>query len=211
LARYTEEVKSTFRRNKRIIGIVTIAFFSTLFAAALVSYLVFATSPQLATYVTDFIETQRPLVGNLKPETIGFYRLIFLNNIGHYWNPARAWVWIPLLGAFSLGYELVLNAVVVGAVASFAATTRGVLFAVGALAPHGILELPAFILEFTALARWHIAASRAIHERVNGRQVDRPLLVQGLKDTLVLSVISVALFAFAAYVETWVTPKLIGL
>ena len=190
---------------------MAVAFFSSLFVATVVSYLVLAMSPQLAAYVTNFVETQRPLIGNLKPETIEFYRLIFLNNIGHYWNPARASVWIPLIGAFSLGYELILNAILIGAVASFAATSRGAAFALAALAPHGIFELPALILEFSALARWHIAASRAIYEKMSGRQVDRPLLLQGLKDTVVLSVVSVALFAFAAYVETWVTPNVMGI
>lgn len=211
LKSHLNEVRDVFRRNRRILGIVAIAFFSMLFAAAALSYLVFRTSPQLAAFITDLIETQRGLIGNLKPGTVEFYRLIFLNNIGHYWNPARAWVWIPLMGAFGLGYELILNAVLIGVVASFAATSRGVAFTIAALAPHGIFELPAFILEFAALARWHIAASRAVYAKISGRQVDRPLLVQGLKDTLVLSVVSVALFAFAAYVETWVTTKLIGL
>jgi uncharacterized membrane protein SpoIIM required for sporulation len=40
--------------------------------------------------------------------------------------------------------------------------------------------------------------------------VDKPLLQEGVKDTLILSVFSVVLFAIAAYVETFITPHLIG-
>ena len=45
---------------------------------------------------------------------------------------------------------------------------------------------------------------------MSGRQVDRPLFREGVKDTLVLSLLSVALFAYAAYVVAFITPHLIG-
>jgi uncharacterized membrane protein SpoIIM required for sporulation len=40
--------------------------------------------------------------------------------------------------------------------------------------------------------------------------MDRPLLRQGIKDTVALSLLSVALFAVAAYIETFITPHLLG-
>jgi stage II sporulation protein M len=208
--RIINELRGVFGRNKKVIGIVAVAFFFTLFVASIVTYVILVTSPQLVNYVADFVSSERALIGLPPPRTGGFYQLIFLNNIGHFWNPSRAWVWLPLIGAFSLGYELVLNAVIIGAVASFASITRGPAFALAGLAPHGVLELPAFILEFAALTRWHIVASRAVYGKMSGRQVDRPLFMEGLKDTVVLSFISVALFAVAAYVETFITPGLIG-
>lgn len=121
------------------------------------------------------------------------------------------WVWIPFVGAFSLGYELLLNAIVIGAVASFATVTRGSAYTLAGLAPHGVIELPAFFLEFAGLARWHIAITRAVHSRLSGRNVDRPLLVEEVKDAIALSLVSVMLFAVAAAVETFITPYLLGL
>jgi len=84
------------------------------------------------------------------------------------------------------------------------------LYALTGLLPHGIIEIPAFILEFTALARWHISTTRALYSKLSGRPVDRPLLREGVADTVVLSLLSVALFATAAYVETFITPHLLG-
>jgi uncharacterized membrane protein SpoIIM required for sporulation len=139
------------------------------------------------------------------------YRLIFVNNVGHFWNPARAWVWLPFVGAYSLGYELLVNAIVIGGVASFASVTRGATYAIAVLTPHGVIEIPAFILEFAGLTRWHVTSTAAIYAKLSGRNVDRPLLMEGLKDTLALSLLSVALFAIAAYVEAFITPHFLGL
>jgi uncharacterized membrane protein SpoIIM required for sporulation len=46
---------------------------------------------------------------------------------------------------------------------------------------------------------------------LSGRKIDRPLLKQGIKDTAILSVISVGLFAIAAYIEAFITPIFLGL
>jgi stage II sporulation protein M len=119
-------------------------------------------------------------------------------------------VWIPLVGAFELGYELLFNAVLIGAVASFVGITKGPLYAIAGLLPHGVIEIPAFILEFAGLARWHVSTTRALHAKLSGRTVDRPLLREGVKDTVILSLFSVALFAIAAYIETFITPHFIG-
>ena len=138
------------------------------------------------------------------------YWFIFLNNIGHFWNPIRLWVWIPFVGAFELGYELLLNGILIGAVASFASITKGPVFTVLGLVPHGVIEIPAFILEFTGLARWHVTTTRALHAKLSGQPQDWPLLREGVKETVTLSLLSVTLFAIAAYIETFVTPHLIG-
>jgi uncharacterized membrane protein SpoIIM required for sporulation len=153
----------------------------------------------------------RGLIGIPPPYSSSLYRLIFLNNIGHFWNPTRILVWIPFVGAYNLGYELLLNAVVIGAVASFTTLTRSAAYTIAGLTPHGIFEIPAFILEFAGLTRWQISTTRALYSKLSGRHVDRPLLVEGIKDTLVLSFFSVVLFAIAAYVETYFTPRLLGL
>jgi stage II sporulation protein M len=204
-------VSGPFKRNRTLIGIVTATFFSVLFISIIVAYALFLASPSLLRLINALIGTTSSYTDVPRPYTSALYRFIFLNNIGHFWDPLRIWVWIPFLGVFSLGYELVLNAVVIGGVLSFTALTKGIAYAVAGVTPHGVFEIPAFILEFAALARWHVTTSRAIYARLSARKVERSLLIVGIQDTLFLSIVSVGLFALAAYVEAFVTPHFLGL
>ena len=198
-------------RNKLLITVIAVTFFSIMIISAVVAYALLLTSPDLMKVIEDLAGTTRTYTVIPPPFTRNLYFLIFLNNIGHFWNPARIWVWIPFIGAFDLGYELLLNAVAIGAVASFVSLTKGAAYTIAGLTPHGIFELPAFVLEFAGLARWHVTTTRALYGKLSGRDVDRPLLVEGVKDALMLSLLSVALFAIAAYFETYVTPRFLGL
>ncbi len=209
--RSNADPRLVFARNKLLIAVVASAFFSIIVVSAAVSYSVFLISPTLVKSFQDLIGSATSYVAIPPPYTRTLYLFIFLNNIGHFWNPARIWVWLPLVGAYELGYELLLNAVVIGAVASFTSVTKGALYTVAGLTPHGVIEIPAFILEFAGLARWHVTTTRALYEKLSGRSVDRPLLIEGAKDTLTLSLLSMVLFAVAAYIETFVTPHLLGL
>jgi stage II sporulation protein M len=204
-------IRSVFKRNGLLIGIVALAFFSMLIVSAVVAYVLLSSSPSLVGFVSDMMGSAGGYIAIPPPYTSGLYRLILLNNIGHFWNPVRVWVWLPFVGMLSLGFELLLNAVVIGGVISFATLTKGSAYTVAGLVPHGVFEIPAFILEFAGLARWHVTTTRAIYARLSGRNIDRPLFIQGAKDTLFLSLLSVALFVIAAYVETYVTPHLLGL
>jgi stage II sporulation protein M len=208
---YLRGIRSVFFRNGPLVAIMALAFFSMLIMSAIVAYALLLSSPSLVTFFTDMMGSVSGYVAIPPPYTSGLYRLIFLNNIGHFWNPVRVWVWLPFVGMLSLGFELVLNAVVIGGVISLVTLTKGGAYAVAGLLPHGIFEIPAFILEFAGLARWHVTTTRAIYAKLSGGRIDRPLLIQGVKDTLVLSFTSVALFAIAAYVETYVTPHFLGL
>ena len=198
-------------RNKFLISVVGFVFFVVMIASAVVTYVVLATSPGLLRDFQGIVGSARSYIAIPPPYTRDLYLLIFLNNIGHFWNPLRVWVWIPFVGALSLGYELLLNAIVIGAVASFTSLTRGASYTIEGLTPHGVVEIPAFILEFAGLTRWHVTSTRAIYEKLSGRTVDRPLLFEGVKDTLILSVLSVVLFAIAAYIESFITPRFLGL
>jgi len=208
---FMTEIRSVFRRNRLLVGIVALAFFSVLILSTIVAYAILVISPSLIGLVQGFLGSTTGYIAVPRPYTIELYRLIFLNNIGHFWNPVRVWVWIPFIGMFSLGYELILNAAVIGGVISFTALTKGAAYTIAGLTPHGILEIPAFILEFAGLARWHVTATRAGYAKLSGRKLDRPLLIEGIKDTVFLSLLSVALFAAAAYIETFVTPRFLGL
>ena len=207
-----QSLRFTFQRNRMLIIAISAAFFSTMVIAGAVTYVVFAASTEFIKTLQGWLQSQSSsgFIAIPPPYTGGLYRLIFLNNIGHFWNPIRLWVWIPLLGAFELGYELLLNAILIGAVASFVSLTKGPAYTVAGLLPHGIIEIPAFILEFTGLARWHVTTTRALYAKFNGRSVDRPLFREGILDTATLSVLSVSLFAIAAYVETYITPHFLG-
>jgi stage II sporulation protein M len=178
--------------------------------AAIVAYAVLSYSSDLVQSLQSLTNSAAGYIAIPPPYTSGLYQFIFLNNIGHFWNPIRLWVWIPFIGAFELGYELLLNGILIGAVASFASVTRGPMYTVAGLFPHGVIEIPAFILEFTGLARWHITTTRALYAKLSGQPVDRPVLRRGIEDTIALSLLSVALFAVAAYVETFITPHLLG-
>jgi stage II sporulation protein M len=208
---YLSGIRSIFVRNAHLVAIVAVAFFSMLIVSAIVAYVLLLSSPSLMTLFSGMIESVGGYVAIPPPYTSGLYRLIFLNNIGHFWNPVRAWVWLPFVGMLSLGFELLLNAMVIGGVISLVTLTKGGAYTVAGLLPHGVIEIPAFILEFAGLARWHVTAIRAISAKLSGGKVDRPLLMEGVKDTLVLSLLSVALFALAAYVETYITPHFLGL
>lgn len=205
------EIRLIFKRNSLLISVVALAFFSVLIVSALVAYALLAISPGLVSFLQDAMRSAGRSLAVPAPYTGDLYRLIFFNNIGHFWNPSRVWVWLPFVGMFSLGYELVLNAVVIGGIISITALTKGAAYTIAGLTPHGVLEIPAFILEFGALARWHVSTIRALSAKLSGRVVNRPVLMQGVKDTAFLSLLSVGLFAAAAYIETFVTPYFLGL
>jgi len=157
---------------------MAVTFSLVLVVACIVTYVLLLTSPGLTTGIRQLVESTRSYAAIPPVYSRNLYWFIFLNNIGHFWNPIRIWVWIPLIGAFSLGFELLFNAIVIGAVASFISVTKGAAYTIAGLTPHGVIELPAFILEFTGLARWHITTTRAIYTKMSGRKVDRPLLVE---------------------------------
>lgn len=200
----------TLGRNRLLIAAISVTFFAIMTIAGAVTYIILVTSSGLVAGLQSFARSSASYIAIPPPYTRGLYQFIFLNNIGHFWNPLRLSVWVPFVGAFQLGYELLFNAILIGAVASFVSITRGPIYTIAGLVPHGVIEIPAFILEFTGLARWHATTTRALYNKLSGRPIDRQLLRQGIKDTIILSLLSVALFAVAAYVETFVTPRFLG-
>ena len=203
-------LRETLRRNSALIAVISAALFATMIVTGIVVYLILWESSTLVGGLQSWAQSTASYIAIPPPYTNGLYQFIFLNNIGHFWNPIRLWVWIPFVGAFQLGYELLLNAVLIGAVASFVSITKGPMYTIAGLVPHGVIEIPAFILEFTGLARWHVSTSRALYTKLSGQPVDGPLLRRGIVDTVTLSLLSVALFAVAAYVETFITPHFLG-
>jgi len=177
----------------------------------IVTVLAFSSSPELADLLESFSEQERRYIVVPPPYTGTLYSYILLNNLGHFWNPIRMLVWVPLFGTLFLGVELLLNGVVIGVVATVVGIQHGATYPILGLVPHGIFEIPAFILEFASMIRWHVATVEAIMAKVTGERVDVVKFKLGVKDAVVLAVASVVLFVIAAFVETYVTPGLLGL
>ena len=182
-----------------------------IFVSIIVTVLAFSFSPELADMLESFSEQERRYIVVPPPYTGTLYFYILFNNIGHFWNPIRMLVWVPLLGTLVLGIELLLNGVLIGVVASVVGIYRGVAYPILGLVPHGIFEIPAFILEFASIIRWHVTTVEAIMAKVTGEKVNVVKFKLGVKDTVVLAVASVVLFVIAAFVETYVTSRLLGL
>lgn len=120
-------------------------------------------------------------------------------------------VWVPLLGTFVLGLELLLNGVVIGALSVIVGMTHGIFYPIVGVLPHGVFEIPAFVLQFASIIRWHVVTIEMIMAKITDEKVDGAKFKQGLKDTLILAVASLILFVIAAFVETYITPYLLGM
>jgi stage II sporulation protein M len=173
--------------------------------------LVFSMAPWLSDWFKSVAESERSYIAIPPPFTDELYSYIFLNNVGHFWNPLKMLVWVPLLGTFVLGSELLLNGGVIGIVAVVAGMTHGVFYPIVGLAPHGILEIPAFILQFASIIRWQITTIEAIMAKITDEKIESAKFKRDLKDTVILAVSSVILFMIAAAVETYITPYLLGI
>jgi len=211
LARILGVFVSSARRNKTTVKAMTLTFFGVIFVSVLITVFAFSYNPELADVLKTFSEQQRRYIVIPPPYTGTLYLYILSNNIGHFWNPIRMLVWVPLLGALILGFELMLNGALIGVVATVVGIQRGFAYPILGLVPHGIFEIPAFILEFASIIRWQVTTVEAIMTKVTGENVSVAKLKLGVKDTVVLAVASLVLFVIAAFVETYVTPRLLGL
>ena len=209
------KAKETFQhciqRNKTIIKVTALSFFLIIIFSGIMTITFFSVAPWMSDWFWQMAESERRYVAIPPAFTEDLYLFIFLNNIGHFWNPIKMLVWIPLLGTFILGLELLLNGGIIGIVAVTAGITHGALYPILGLIPHGIVEIPAFILLFASLIRWHVTTTEAVMKRIIGEKLDRDKLRRDLKDTLILAVASVALFMIAAFIETYITPSLLGM
>ncbi|TET19871.1 hypothetical protein E3J74_05245 [Candidatus Bathyarchaeota archaeon] len=210
-AKAKETFEHCIRRNGTIIKVTALSFFIILFLTILLTIVVFSMVPWLSDWFWSMAQSERGYIAIPPPFTEGLYFFIFLNNIGHFWNPLKMLVWIPLLGTFILGFELLLNGGIIGIVAVTSGTVHGVLYPIVGLTPHGIVEIPAFILQFASLIRWHITTIEALVGKITGEKVDGMKFKQGIKDTIILAIASVILFMIAAYIETYITPSLLGM
>jgi uncharacterized membrane protein SpoIIM required for sporulation len=206
-----EMFKSCIQRNKMIIKATTLAFFTIILLSMLLTILIFSIAPWLSDWFRSVAQSERRYIVIPPPFTESLYFYIFLNNVGHFWNPLKMLVWVPLLGTFILGLELLLNGGVIGIVTIIAGITHGIFYPIVGLTPHGIFEIPAFILQFASIIRWQVTTIDAVMAKIIGEKVNTFKFKQGIKDTIILAIASVILFMIAAYIETYITSYLLGM
>ncbi len=150
----------------------------------------------------QFIQIVRDQVlGNVDahdPPSLAIF--IFLNNL-------QACV-LLFLGGVTLGiltlFIIASNGAIIGGIMEIAREERGPLFVAAAILPHGIFEIPSFIISASlgfvlgtaVLAEWHGRGDSAETARAHAR-------------TFLLVV--VPLVAIAAFIEAFITPQVIHL
>ena len=204
-----EPLKRCVQRNGMIIKVTTLVLFTIVFLSILLTTIIFSKVPLLSDWFRSIVQTERGYIAIPPPFTEDLYYFIFFNNIGHFWSPPKMLVWLPFLGSLILGLELLLNGGIIGVVATITGMTQGILYPIVGIIPHGIIEIPAFIFQFSSLIRWHTTTLDAVMVKITGEKVNRAKIVRGIKDTVILAIISVTLFMLAAYIETYVTPYLL--
>jgi len=210
-AMFWKTFKSCVQQNKTIIKATALSFFIVILISMFLTVFAFSMAPWLADWFRSLMQSERRYIVAPPPYTENLYFYIFLNNVGHFWNPIRMLVWVPLLGTFVLGFELLLNGVVIGALSIIAGMTRGISYPILGLVPHGVFEIPAFILQFASIIRWHVTTIETIMGKIIGEKVNGVKFRQGIKDTIILAIASIILFMIAAFIETYITPYLLGM
>jgi len=119
---------------------------------------------------------------------------------------ALAFFFAPVLLLTPSGI-LLLNGFILGMVGSALTTQISLIVAVGALAPHGIFEIPALIFACAAGMRFGTASFRKLISLFEHKQYSLSAEFMGAWG---LFVISLGLFLAAAIVETYVTPFVLG-
>lgn len=203
--------KEAINRNSLIIKSITFAFFVLLAASIVFTILIFNSAPELVDTLSSFTENALGSGEIPSPYTENLYSFIFLNNIGHFWNPIRMIVWIPGVGPLLLGLEVLLNSGLIGIVAVIVGINNGVVYPIIGLVPHGVIEIPAFLFQLTAIVLWQVTISEAIINKLRGKTLDNLKFKLGIQDTIIFAVTSIILMGIAALVETFFTPYLLGL
>jgi stage II sporulation protein M len=197
-------------RNSLIIKAISITFFIVLTLAIFFTIIVFYFSPELMENLSLFTNSILDYGSIPSPFTWDLLFFIFLNNSGHFWNPIRMLVWIPVLGPILLAFEIILNSGLIGVVVVISGIDKGIAYPIVGVVPHGIIELPAFLLQLSSIVLWQVTITKIILSKFRGRIMEKDRIMQGLIDVLILAVTAIILLFVAALIETYVTPFFLG-
>lgn len=204
-------LKGAINRNSLIIKSISLTFFIVLTIAVVFTIAVFHTSSELSDSLSSLSQSVFDSENVPTPFTLDLLTYIFLNNSGHFWNPIRMIVWIPVLGPLLLAFEIILNSGIIGIVAVIVGINNGVTYPIIGLVPHGIIEIPAFLLQLTSIILWQATITEAILDKLRGKKLVNNKVKRGIMDAFILAVTSVILLFIAAAIETYVTPYLLGI
>ena len=157
------------------------------------------TNPEAGQQILDMLK--EALLGNVIESTPAELAvMLFINNL-------QACT-LMFLGGATLGlltvFIIMTNGVVIGSVMEFVRQQQGGLYVAAALVPHGIFEIPAFIVSGTL----GLLLARSLWIEVNGNG-DAAAEALGLGRTFLFVVIP--LVAVAAVTEAFITPEIINL
>lgn len=211
LLKIIQILKGPVYRNSLIIKAITFTFFIMLLSAMIFTIAIFYVAPELSDNLSSLTKSMFDYEDVPSPFTGDFLSYIFLNNSGHYWNPIRMLVWIPFLGPLLLMFEIILNSGVIGVISVIIGIDNGIAYPIIGLVPHGIIEIPAFLLQLSSIILWQVIITETILAKLRGRHIEKDKINQSLSDTLILAVNSIVLLFIAAVIETYVTPYLLGI
>jgi stage II sporulation protein M len=136
----------------------------------------------------------------IEPVTFGTFTLILVNNVVTFFFSMLLSPILCLMPAISL----VINGALISVVSVLVARAESVDFVLKGLLPHGILEIPAFIIAQGAALSFGFFIIASIFSPKR-----RPRLGTDLKRSLKFFVIAVLILIPAAIIETFITPQLL--
>lgn len=146
------------------------------------------------------ISALREFAGIIVPFSFLTFIIIFFKNIT---SLLVSFILSPVLCLMPV-LSLVLNGWILAFVSVLVAREESLGFVFAGLAPHGIFELPAFIMGQAAALSSGTMIMLALFKKERTK-----LLLPGLKNNLRYLIIAIALLLPAAIIETYITPLLL--
>lgn len=146
------------------------------------------------------------LMKNLPPGTEFF--AIWLNNLVASLTAILFGILLPIIPLFSL----LTNGILIGLFQNTVQVETGLspfLFYLG-LAPHGILELPAFFIAVLLGVRFGLVPYRLVIHYLRTKE-HLPLFKEVTREARAYGILIVIMLLFAAIIETTISPLLLGL
>lgn len=175
--------------------IIAIALFAVGIALGL------ADPGNIASLLSEELASLEGLGGFLSPFTFTMFIFIFIKNVVAL---LFSFIFSPILAIIPV-VTLLLNGWIVGLVSAMTLEQQSLVFVLGGLLPHGIIELPALFIGEAAALSFGIMAVIALFNKEK-----RGLFLPSLWRNLRYLGLALGLMLPAAAIETYLTPLLIG-